>query len=139
MAEALTLAAIIDKLFRTVRRASGKEHSMEEVARWCADWLRRRGEGGTFSKEYVRQLRSGVKTNPTKRHLESLAAFFEVDPAIFFDSERSAEIQADLDLAVAIRDAGVSALALRAVSLTPDDRQKVLELMQSLQNDKDQQ
>lgn len=132
MAEALTLATIIDKLFATIKRPDGTEHSMEEVARWCAKWLAQRG-GGTFSKEYVRQLRYGIKINPTKRHLESLAAFFDVEPAIFLDSERSKQIQADLDLAVAIRDAGVSALALRAVSLTPEARQKVLELMKSLQ------
>jgi transcriptional regulator with XRE-family HTH domain len=136
MVEAMTLAAIIDKLFKTIKRADGTEHSMEEVARWCAAWLAERGSG-TFSKEYVRQLRYGIKANPTKRHLEAMAAFFEVDPAIFLDTERSKQIQADLELAVAIRDAGVSALALRAVSLSPESRRKVLEVMQSLQDEGD--
>ncbi|TVT61962.1 XRE family transcriptional regulator [Amycolatopsis rhizosphaerae] len=134
MAEAPTLAAVIDKLFKTIKRPNGQEHSLEEVARWCAAWLRQRGEG-TFSKEYLRQLRLGIKSNPTKRHLEAMAAFFQVDPAIFLDSERSAEIQADLELAVAIRDAGVSALAMRAVSLTPDARKQVIEFIKSLQNE----
>lgn len=134
MAEAFTLSEIVEKLFATVRRPNGSEHSMDEVARWCAKWLAERG-GGTFSREYVRQLRYGIKTNPTKRHLEALAAFFDVDPAIFLNTERSKQIQADLELAVAIRDAGVSALAMRAVGLSPADRTKVLELIQTLQKD----
>lgn len=134
MAEAPALAAVIDKLFTTIKRPDGTEHSMEEVARWCVRWLAERG-GGTLSKEYVRQLRYGIKTNPTKRHLEALAAFFDVDPAIFLDSEHSRRIQRDLELAVAIREAGVSALALRAAGLKPEDRAKVMELMKKLQDD----
>ncbi|MEU7529287.1 XRE family transcriptional regulator [Saccharothrix sp. NPDC042600] len=128
-----TLAEVIDNLFKTIKRPNGREHSMEEVAKWGAEWLRERNQAKSFSKEYVRQLRSGLATNPTKSHLEALAAFFEVDPAIFFDSQRSRQIQADLELVAAIRDAGVHAVALRALSLTPAQRAQVLELMRSLQ------
>jgi len=131
VAEGTTLAETIDRLFKTIKRSPTQEHSMEEVARWCADWLAQRG-GGTFSKEYVRQLRSGIATNPTKRHLEALAAFFDVDPAIFLDSERSREFQAELDLVAAFRDKGVSALALRAANLTADERRRVAAFIQGL-------
>jgi transcriptional regulator with XRE-family HTH domain len=138
MAEASTpaLAAIIDKLFTTIRRPNGDEHSRQEVAEWCTKWLLERGEGGTFSKEYMRQLRNGTKANPTKRHLEALAAFFDVDPAIFLDSGKSKQIQRDLELAVAIRDADVLALALHAASLTPNEQKKVMAFMQSLKADR---
>ncbi|WP_370973822.1 XRE family transcriptional regulator [Amycolatopsis sp. cg9] len=133
MAEASTLAEIIDKLFKTVTRSNGSEHSMEHVAKWCAAWLKERHPTKTFSKEYMRQLRAGIADNPTKGHLEAIAAFFEVDPAIFFDSEKSRQIQADLDLVVALRDADVHSVALRALSLTPAHREQVLELMRTLQ------
>ncbi len=133
MAEAPTLAEVIDKLFKTIKRPNGREHSMEEVAKRCAAWLRERGQAKSFSKEYVRQLRYGIATNPTKSHLEALAAFFEVDPAIFFDSQRSRQIQADLELLAALRDADVHAVALRALSLTPAHRAQVLDLMRTLQ------
>jgi transcriptional regulator with XRE-family HTH domain len=132
VAEASTLAETIQQLFKTIRKSPSQEHSMSVVAQWCAEWIRERDGQGTFSRQYLYDLRAGVKTNPGKRHLEALAAFFEVDPAIFFDSEKAKQIQADLELAAAIRDAGVSALALRAVGLTPADRQEVLALMQSL-------
>ncbi|MGW4528417.1 XRE family transcriptional regulator [Amycolatopsis sp. NPDC004378] len=135
MAEATTLAEIIDKLFTTIRRPNGREHSMEEVANWCAAWLRDRNQARSFSKQYMSQLRSGIKTNPTKSHLEALAAFFEVDAAIFLDSEKSRQIQADLELVAALKEADVHSVALRALSLTPANRAQVLELMRTLQAD----
>lgn len=105
---------------------------MEEVARACAAWLQERGASKSFSKEYMRQLRSGKAANPTKSHLEALAAFFDVDPVIFFDTERSRRIEADLELVAALRDAQVRTLALRALGLTAADRAQVLELISSL-------
>lgn len=136
VAVALTLADILEKLFQTVRRPNGKKHSAEEVANWASAWLQERGKG-TFSKQYLLDLRAGKKKNPTKSHLEALAAFFDVDPALFLNSERSKKIQADLDLALAIREGGVAAIALRTVSLSPADQQKVLEFVQSLPSDGD--
>jgi transcriptional regulator with XRE-family HTH domain len=121
VAEAGTLADRIDKLFKTIRRPNGREHSNEEVARACG-----------FSKQYMGQLRRGESTNPTYQNLAALAAFFDVDVAYFFNSERAERIRADLELAAAIRDANVSALALRAASLSPADREKVLAFMRSL-------
>ncbi|NUS45450.1 MAG: XRE family transcriptional regulator [Mycobacteriaceae bacterium] len=135
MAEEPTLAQTIDKLFKTIRRPDGREHSMESAAKACTVWLRERDQGRSFSKEYMRQLRSGIADNPTKSHLEALAAFFDVDPAIFLSSEKSRQIQADLELLAAVRDSGVQALALRALSLTPAARAKVLEIMRNMQTE----
>lgn len=133
MAEEPTLARTIDRLFKTIKRPDGREYSMESVAKSCTEWLRERNRGKSFSKEYMRQLRSGIADNPTKSHLEALAAFFDVDPAIFLDSEKSRQIQADLELVGALRDSGVQAFALRALSLTPAARAEVLEVMRTLQ------
>jgi transcriptional regulator with XRE-family HTH domain len=41
----------------------------------------------SFSSAYLWQLRTGAKDNPTIRHIEALARFFEVSPAHFFDDE----------------------------------------------------
>lgn len=72
-AQATTLADRIDRLFQVVRRPNGEQHSHEEVARAC-----RETTGETFSAAYLWQLRTGRRDNPTKRHLEALAGFFQV-------------------------------------------------------------
>ncbi|WNV83166.1 XRE family transcriptional regulator [Umezawaea sp. Da 62-37] len=135
MAEGLTLAETIDGLFKKIRRPGGREHSMESVAKWCTAWLRQRNQAKSFSKEYLRQLRAGIKDNPTKSHLEALAAFFEIDAAIFLDSDKSRQIQADLELVLALREVGVQAVAMRSLGLTPSSRQQVLEFIRALQAD----
>ncbi|ADI04156.1 hypothetical protein SBI_01035 [Streptomyces bingchenggensis BCW-1] len=109
------LADKIDTLFKVVRRPDRQQYSHEEVARAC-----REATGETFSATYLWQLRTGRRDNPTKRHLEALAQFFQVPPAYFFDDEQGAEIARELELLGALRDAGVRDVALRAVNLSPE-------------------
>lgn len=109
-----SLAAKIDKLFQVVRKPSREQYSHDEVAKAC-----REATGESFSTTYLWQLRTGRRDNPTKRHLEALAQFFEVSPAYFFDDEQSAKIAEELELLGALRDAGVRNVALRAVTLSP--------------------
>jgi transcriptional regulator with XRE-family HTH domain len=122
-----SLADKIDYLFRSVRRPDGTEHSMEEVARWCAEQT-----GESFSKQYVSLLRKGQRTNPTKRHIEALARFFDVPVEYFFDAATAAEIRANLDLAIALRKAGVRQVALRATTLDEVDLQEVVRLIEDI-------
>ena len=82
-----TLAHKINYLFETVRRPDGKPYSNEEVA----ESINGRGET-TISGTYLWYLRRGDRDNPTKKHLEVLARFFDVSPAFFFDDERSRRI-----------------------------------------------
>lgn len=44
-------------------------------------------DGVSFSATYLWGLRTGVKDNPTMRHLQALAGFFNVSPSYFFDEE----------------------------------------------------
>lgn len=81
------LAARIEALFHTVRRPDREQYTNEEVARAC-----REATGESFSTTYLWQLRTGRRDNPTKRHLEALAQFFQVPPAYFFDERQGAEI-----------------------------------------------
>ena len=112
--EPTSLAAKIDKLFQVVRKPNREQYSHDEVAKAC-----REATGESFSTTYLWQLRTGRRDNPTKRHLEALAQFFEVSPAYFFDDEQSAKIAEELELLGALRDAGVRNVALRAVPLSP--------------------
>jgi transcriptional regulator with XRE-family HTH domain len=97
-----------------VRKPNREQYSHDEVARAC-----REATGESFSTTYLWQLRTGRRDNPTKRHLEALAQFFQVSPAYFFDDEQSAKIAEELELLGALRDAGVRNVALRAVTLSP--------------------
>ncbi|MER5198190.1 helix-turn-helix domain-containing protein [Streptomyces sp. NPDC002755] len=110
-----TLADRIDALFRVVRRPDREQYSHEEVARAC-----REATGESFSATYLWQLRTGRRGNPTKRHLEALAQFFDVPVVYFFDDEQGAAIARELELLGALRDAEVRSVALRAVNLSPE-------------------
>jgi transcriptional regulator with XRE-family HTH domain len=108
-----TLAEKIARLFATVRSPEGDEYTHEEVATAI-----REAGGPTISATYVWQLRKGIRDNPTKHHLEALAAFFGVSPSYFFDEEAAERIEAELDLLTALRDASVRSVALRAAGLS---------------------
>ncbi|MEU9336333.1 helix-turn-helix domain-containing protein [Streptomyces sp. NPDC048290] len=110
-----TLAGRIEALFRIVRRPDQQPYTNEEVATAC-----REATGESFSATYLWQLRTGRRDNPTKRHLEALAGFFQVPPAYFFDDATGVEIASQLELLGAFRDAGVRSVALRAVGLSPE-------------------
>jgi transcriptional regulator with XRE-family HTH domain len=120
-----TLAAKVDHLFRTVRPRNGKEYSFEEVAETL-----RAGGGPTISATYLWQLRKGLRDNPTRRHLEALAGFFGVPPAYFFDASTTSQVDAELALLAALRDASVRQIALRASGLSPKSLGAITEMVE---------
>ncbi|RKT19157.1 helix-turn-helix protein [Streptomyces sp. 1114.5] len=126
-APAPTLAERIDRLFQTIRRPSHEPYSNEEVARAC-----REASGESFSATYLWQLRTGRRDNPTKRHLEALAQFFQVPPAYFFDDGLSEQIAEELALLGALRDAGVREVALRAVTLSPEGLGTISDMIEAI-------
>jgi transcriptional regulator with XRE-family HTH domain len=128
-----TLAEKLERLFRTARpegrdgQEGREEYSLEEAAQA----IRRRG-GPTISASYLWLLRTGRKTNPTKRHLEALAAFFGVPPAYFFDDPLSARVDVDLDLLGALRTESVRRIAIAAAGLSPGGRRSVEMLIEHI-------
>ncbi|GAB3812263.1 XRE family transcriptional regulator [Micromonospora zhanjiangensis] len=118
-----TLADKLNLLFRTVHPADRDPYSAREVA----DAIRARG--GAISDVYIWQLRTGRRTNPTKEHLQSLADFFDVDPAYFFDRRRAEEIQRDLLALQAMRNLKVRAVAARLSALPEDQLDAVGEIL----------
>ncbi|MFJ3960990.1 XRE family transcriptional regulator [Streptomyces sp. NPDC090036] len=120
------LADKVDKLFRTIR-TNGREYTYDEVARGCSEL-----SGGTFSKTYVWQLRTGQRDNPTKRHLEALAAFFRVPAAYFFDDDTAERVDAQLAIASAMGNAEVRDIALRAMSMDDSGRKHLARIIREV-------
>lgn len=91
--------------------------SDEEVARGLTAW------GFSCTHQYVQQLRTGRKWNPTVKVVFGLAAVFHL-PATYFvaDDEEAKRINDQLALLAALKKAGVSALALRAAELDDESR-----------------
>lgn len=123
-AEAGTLAWKLDRLFKTIHPAGRGEYSAEEVARAIGE----RGEA-SISAAYIYMLRNGQRDNPTKRHLEALAAFFGVTPAYFFDEEVAQRIEQQLDLLAAFKDGKVRRIASRASGLSPKSLTGILRMV----------
>lgn len=73
----------------------------------------------TTSAAYLSQLRTGKRDNPSARHLAAIAGLFRVPMEYFFDEDLAARIDADMKLLVAVREAGVQTIALRAHGLSP--------------------
>jgi transcriptional regulator with XRE-family HTH domain len=115
-----SLAAKLDRLFRTVHPPGRGEYSLEEVA----EGIRARG-GASISGAYIWQLRTGKRVNPTMSTLESLAGFFGVPAAYFLDDEARERIDLQLDVLAAMRDSQVSRIALRSFGLSPESLQAI--------------
>lgn len=108
------LAGRLDYLFKTVRRPDGSEHTYREVADAIS-----RTDAGAISASYIWQLRAGAKDNPTRRHIEGLAAFFDVTPAYFLDDpERAATAAVDVALRAALEHGEIRTLAIGARGLS---------------------
>lgn len=75
------LAEKLDHLIRVRSREQGKALSTNDIA---AVINIKAGEP-VISGNYIWQLRKGKRDNPTKRHIEALAEYFEVPAAYFHD------------------------------------------------------
>jgi transcriptional regulator with XRE-family HTH domain len=119
----------LNMLFDVVR-PSGREapYSNKEVAALVRD------RGGAISDVYIWQLRTGRRTNPTKDHIESLAAFFGVGAAYFFDDEAAARTTDDLRLLDTLRRMRTEQVSLRTVltdrGLSPASQEIIHQLVE---------
>lgn len=120
-----TLAERIDCLFRTHLSPRGREYSYREVAaaiRRAADGRERE----TISAVYIWGLRTGVKDNPTMRHLQALARFFQVSPAYFFEEELTEFPETEVRLLAAARRDTLRRLAVTLLGLSDESLNAVL-------------
>ncbi|GGM15996.1 helix-turn-helix domain-containing protein [Nakamurella endophytica] len=107
------LATQLNHLFATVPRPGTSQLWNNEDAAAAM-----REAGVNISAAYLSQLRTGKRDNPSARHLGALARLFRVPVDYFFDPAVSKQIDADLRLLVAVRDANVQGIALRAHGLS---------------------
>ncbi len=122
-----TLAERLDELFTTMHPAGGREYSYAHVARAVEEL-----GAPKVSATYIWQLRTGKRDNPTKRHIEALAAFFDVPPAYFFDDQVAEQIRGQLQLLATLRDRGVRQVASRAAGLSARGLQAVDEMIKQV-------
>jgi transcriptional regulator with XRE-family HTH domain len=125
---AWALADKINHLFETVRRPDGSRYSNDDVAAAMGKIV----GGPKISGAYLSLLRRGERDNPTKRHLEALAAFFEQSPAYFFDDAQSRTIAEELRLLRILADTGVQRIATRLGGLSPDSLHSLASIVEHI-------
>jgi len=122
----------IDHLFDTVHPKGRKPYSFQEVADAILDAAGLDPDGkAPISASYIWQLRTGVRANPTRRHIALLAAFFDVSPLYFFEGEYDLGVD-EMELARILRDPRVYALTRAAVGLSDTSLDTVTALAASL-------
>ena len=121
------LASKVDRLFR-LASVGRKPLSHYEVSSAIAA-----NGGPTISHTYLWMLRHGQRDNPTKQHIEALAAYFGVPVNYFFDDEASRAVSQELDVIMALRDPDVRSLALHSVGLGADSLRTMRNLADHLQ------
>jgi hypothetical protein len=84
-----------------------------------------------ISGQYVWQLRTGRRDNPTYRHLVALSRFFGVSPMCFFDEAETGRGALPAEEAVALRDDALRDLALRAAGLSEHSLKAISDLIDS--------
>ncbi|MEV0227369.1 hypothetical protein [Streptomyces sp. NPDC050704] len=85
--------------------------------------------GGALSSTYLWELTTGRKHNVTVEQLGVLADYFGVPPEYFFNEEVALRVNAQLQLATALRDAKVRTLALRAEGLSGETLDALLAMV----------
>jgi transcriptional regulator with XRE-family HTH domain len=115
----------LDHLFQTVRDANGREYTYRQVATAIERLV-----GYKTSASTLQELRAGVRSNPSMKHLHGLCAFFGVPIAYFFDEELAARVDAQLELAASLRDALVRDLAHQAEGLSAPTLEAITQIVQ---------
>ncbi|HEV7582697.1 MAG TPA: transcriptional regulator [Mycobacterium sp.] len=121
-----TFSARLNRLFDTVYPPGRGAHTSAEVIAAL------KAEGITMSAPYLSQLRSGNRTNPSSATMAALANFFRIKPAYFTDDEYYEKLDKELSWLAAVRDDNVRRIAVRAVGLSPQAQQDIVERVNEL-------
>ncbi|MCF2532418.1 helix-turn-helix domain-containing protein [Yinghuangia soli] len=116
-----TLARRLEHLFQTVYPKGRGRYTNPEAAALINE---RAGEK-LVSQSYLWQLRHGARDDPSLRRITAIARLFGVPVDYFSDDELAARVDAQLELLVALRDAGVRDIALRASGLSDNALQSL--------------
>lgn len=111
-----------------IRRPDGKMYTLEEIAEGVRSYT-----GDTCSKQYIGDLLSGKYTAPTQPKIEGLAHFLGLPPSYFFNDVLSRQMQEDLRLGAALREAGVQGIAARMLDVDPANRDVLMRMLNEIQ------
>ncbi|MFD6153590.1 Secondary metabolite protein [Streptomyces sp. NPDC060243] len=115
---ARSFAELLDYLFREVHPKGRGPYTYAEVSQRI-----RESSDIAVSASAIQQLRTGINTNPKMQTIRSLASFFGVSPAYFFDEEEAERQRAEIQVLAAMRDRDVRNVALRANGLSASSLQ----------------
>ena len=121
------LAERLDRLFETVHPAGRGPYSLREVA----DAINDKAGETIISAAYLSQLRAGQRTEPSHSRLVAIARFFGVGVDYFSDEVSAEDASRQTEVAAAMRDAGVRAIALRAHGLSESSLAAVLAVIEN--------
>jgi transcriptional regulator with XRE-family HTH domain len=110
------IAERLNRLFATVHPAGRGPYTLREVA----DAVNAEAGESVISAAYLSQLRTGQRGEPSHSRLAAVARFFGVDTDYFAGTEDAEETDRQLEVLVAMRDAGVRSVALRAAGLSEE-------------------
>ncbi len=114
-----TFTEKLDFLCRAIHPPGRGPYTLQEIA-----------DAVGVSPGYIHALRRGKKTQPTHEVIQKLADFFGIPAGAFFKNDKEAlEVAADVEVFVALRDAEVRNIALRAADYTPEERQALTGIM----------
>ena len=128
-----TLADRLNHLFAMVRPpGEAREYTGREVTAAI------RHEGTDISPSHLSELRRGLKTNPTLRVMQGLSGFFGVRVAYLLgDDQIAEEVEAELELREAMRDAEVRDVAMRVAGLDINRRKAMYRLLTDIVREND--
>lgn len=114
-----SFAEKLNFLCRTIHPPNRGPYTLQEIA-----------DATGVSPGYVHALRHGKKTQPTLDVIQQFADFFGIPAGAFFKNDKeAAEVAADVEVFVALRDAEVRNIALRAAEYSPEERQALTGIM----------
>ncbi|TWF71668.1 hypothetical protein FHX73_1839 [Kitasatospora viridis] len=99
--------------------------SAEEIAEAVAQ----QAVKSVITGQYIGQLVSGAADNPTRIRMQCLAEFFDMDPSFFFDGEKAAMMDRELEMLQLLKNPHVRTLARAADRLDKSGLAAVLAIM----------
>jgi transcriptional regulator with XRE-family HTH domain len=117
----------LDHLFRTAHPKDRGPYTTAEAA----DAINATAGEKMISGTYLWLLRTGQRDNPTMKHLIAIARFFSVPPTYFCPDDTLEENAIPAELAVALGDAQVREMALRAAGLSDRSLKAITDMINS--------
>lgn len=121
------IAQRLDHLFAITKRPDGRKKTNEELADHITAYT-----GKPCRRVWVSRLRKG-EVDVSASRLEAIADFFKVNVSYFTDPEVAKVVDAEMDVAVALRQLEANGLQLRQLTqLHPDDAPLVAAMLERL-------